>query len=170
MAKKKTKKKNSVNIFLIAIIVLLLISNIIFICKYSTASKEQITTEEVLFTKTEDNFDSDTKYYASIKYNKFSKILSSDSVSTIAIVDNSSNTYNKFIEMINKMAFYKNTKIYILELSKLSKKNEIKFYNIDERLKKLETNYIITVSNNELLSITTFDNTKLNIILEGLGE
>lgn len=170
MVKKKTKKKNNITIILTTIIVLLLTSNIIFICKYSNASKEQITIEEVLFTKTEENFDSDKKYYASIKYNKFNKLLSSDSVSTIAIVDNSSNTYNKFIAMVNKTAYYKNTQIYILELSKLSKKNEIKFYEIDERLKQLETNYIITVSNNEILSITTFDNTKLNIILEGLGE
>ena len=72
--------------------------------------------------------------------------------------------------MINKTAYYKNTKIYLLELSKLSKKNEVSFYEIDERFKELESNYIITVSNNEILSITTFDNSKINLIIEGLGE
>lgn len=170
MVKRKAKKKNNLNALLIFIILFLLLSNIIFICKYLKSSEEQIITEEVLFTKTEENFNSKEKYYATIKYSKFKKLLANDSVTTIAIVDNSSNTYNKFIEMINKTAYYKNTKIYLLELSKLSKKNEISFYEIDTRLKDLESNYIITVSNNEILSITTFKNTKINILTEGLGE
>ena len=72
--------------------------------------------------------------------------------------------------MINKTAYYTNTKIYLLEVNKLSKKNTIAFYEIDERLSNLETNYIISTSNNEILSITTFDNAKLNKIVEGLGE
>lgn len=72
--------------------------------------------------------------------------------------------------MINKIAYYKNTKIYLLEINKLSKKNTIAFYELDERLSSLETNYILSVSNNQILSITTFTNDKLNKIVEGLGE
>jgi len=68
------------------------------------------------------------------------------------------------------MSYYKNTKMYLLEINKLSRKNEIAFYNLDDRLRDLETNYIITVSNNKIISITTFENTELNKIIEGLGE
>ena len=85
-------------------------------------------------------------------------------------MDNSSNTYNKFIEMINKLSYYKSTKIYLLELSKLSKKDEISFLEIDNHLKELETNYIITIKNKQIISITTFDNDNINFIIEGLGE
>ena len=98
------------------------------------------------------------------------KLLKKEELITVAIVDNSSNTYNKFIEMINKLSYYKSTKIYLLELSKLSKKDELSFLEIDNRLKKLETNYIITIKNKQIISITTFDNDNINFIIEGLGE
>ena len=52
----------------------------------------------------------------------------------------------------------------------LSKKNEVSFYNLDNRFKNLESNYIITVSNKKILSITTFNNDELSKIIEGLGE
>ena len=120
--------------------------------------------------KTKEDFKQDKKYYANIKYKKFSELWKSEDISTIAIIDNSSNTYNKFIKMINKIAYYKNTKIYLLEISKLSKKDEVKFYEKDNRLSELNSNYIITISNKKILTITTFETEELNKIIEGLGE
>ena len=57
-----------------------------------------------------------------------------------------------------------------MKVNKLSKKNEKAFYNLDDRFKDLESNYIITVSNKKILSITTYDNEQLNKLIEGLGE
>lgn len=173
MLKTKTnnlKKMPKTNIIFITIIILLIVSNIYFLYNYLTIEKEDDTIEEILFTPTKEDYQEEKKYYAPIKFSKFKKIYKSDKVTTIAVIDNSSNTYNKFIEMINKTAYYKNTKIYLLELSKLSKKNEIAFYELDEGLINLETNYLITVSNNKILSITTFENENINKIIEGLGE
>ena len=72
--------------------------------------------------------------------------------------------------MINKMAYYKSTKMYVIRLNKLTTKQEVEFYNLDEKLSKLESNYIITVSNSKILSITTFDEEKINVIEKELGE
>ena len=169
MVKKKQPKKKF-NLITIVIIVFLILTNIILLSACFTLKDRDIDTQEILFTKTEEEFNPEKKYYATLKYSKFKSLYKSNKVTTIAIVDNSTSTYNKFIEMINKTAYYKNTKIYLLKVNKLSKKNEIAFYNLDDRLKELKTNYIITVSNKKILSITTFDNQKLNTIIEGLGE
>ena len=169
MVKKKQPKKKF-NLITIVIIVFLILTNIILLSACFTLKDRDIDTQEILFTKTEEEFNPEKKYYATLKYSKFKSLYKSNKVTTIAIVDNSTSTYNKFIEMINKTAYYKNTKIYLLKVNKLSKKNEIAFYNLDDRLKELKTNYIITVSNKKILSITTFDNQNLNTIIEGLGE
>lgn len=169
MVKKKQPKKKF-NLITIVIIVFLILTNIILLSACLTLKDRDIDTQEILFTKTEEEFNLEKKYYATLKYSKFKSLYKSDKVTTIAIVDNSTSTYNKFIEMINKTAYYKNTKIYLLKVNKLSKKNEVAFYNLDDRLKELKTNYIITVSNKKILSITTFDNQELNTIIEGLGE
>lgn len=170
MVKKKTKKSHSINILLIIIIIILVLSNIYLLISYKNLNKEDYIIEEVLFTETSKEFNPNTKYYAIIKYKKFDSLWKSNEVSTIAVVDNSSTTYNKFIQMINKTAYYKNTKIYLLETSKLSKKDELKFYEKDKKLSDLESNYIITVSNKKIISITTFDNNELNKVIEGLGD
>lgn len=162
--------KKHKEIFLAIVIITLIVSNIYLIYKYNTIEKEEIITQEILFTKVDGKYNQKKKYYATINYKKFKKLLKSNKVSTIAILDNSSNTYVKFIEMINKISFYKSTKIYLLETSKLSSKNEISFFEIDERLKDLETNYIITINKGKIISITTFDNEQINTIIEGIGE
>lgn len=173
MSKKKQNKKpnnNKVIILFICIIIVLIISNIYFISIYNKANKEDKITQEILFRKTDEDYQDNKKYYATISYKKFKKLYKDEDITTIAILDNTTNTHDKFIEMINKIAYYKNTKIYLLEINKLSKKNTIAFYELDERLSSLETNYILSVSNNQILSITTFTNDKLNKIVEGLGE
>ena len=170
MVKKKTKNNHYINLIFLCTILILSTTNVLLLYKYLNVDKEIKVTQEVLFKETNKDFNNDNKYYASIKYKKFNELLKDDKVSTIAIVDNSSKTYNKFIEMINKLSYYKNTKLYLLEISSLSKKNEIKFYETDERLNELESNYIITVSNNHIISITTFENSDINLIIEGIGE
>lgn len=170
MVKKKIRKKQYTNILLSLIIVILFLSNIYMYYLFNNRNNEITIREEVLFTETNKDYNKKEKYYVNINYNKFQKLLKEDEITTIAIIDNSSNTYDKFIEMINQIAYYKNTKIYLLETSKLSKKDEIKFYEVDERLIQLDTNYIITLSKNKIISITTFDNTKIHTIIEGLGE
>ncbi len=167
---KKKQQKNKFNLITIVIIVFLILTNIILLSACLTLKEKDIDTQEILFTKTEEEFNPNKKYYATLKYSKFKTLYKSDKVTTIAIVDNSTTTYNKFIEMINKTAYYKQTKIYLLKVNTLSKKNETAFYNLDDRFKDLESNYIITVSNKKILSVTTFDNQELNKIIEGLGE
>lgn len=168
-AKKRYKYKNSLIIVSI-ITIILLITNIYQVYIYTNINKEEKVIEEVLFTKTDEEFNPKSKYYATIKYNKFKSLYKSNNTSTIAIIDNTSNTYNKFLELVNKTAYYTHTKIYVLEINKLSRKDEIAFYNLDDRLSKLDSNYLITINNNKIISMTTYDNTNLNNIIKGLGE
>lgn len=171
--KTKTKKKYKYKLsFIITSIIatILLIINIYQLYLYINVNKEEKVIEEVLFTQTDEKFNENKKYYANIKYSKFKSLYKSNSISTIAIVDNTSNTCNKFLELVNKTAYYTHTKIYVLELNKLSRKDEIAFYNIDDRLSKLDSNYMITINNNKIISVTTYDNTNLNSLIKGLGE
>ena len=103
-----------------------------------------------------------------ISYSQYNKLLKNKEVFTLAVIDNSSNTYDKFLELINKLAFFKNTKIYLLETSKLSKKNIVSFYNLDERLSSLESNYIISIFNKKVVSITEFNNEDLINLIKGM--
>lgn len=167
---KKKQEKNKFNLITIVIIVFLILTNIILLSACLTLKEKDTEPEEVLYTLTEDDFNQEKKYYTTLKYSKFKKLYKSDKVTTIAIVDNSTSTYNKFIEAINKTAYYKSTKIQLLKINKLSKKDLVSFYNLDDRFKELDTNYIITVSNKKILSITTFNNQELNKLIEGLGE
>lgn len=165
----KRKDNKSIIILFLCIIVALIISNIYFIHIYNKEKNNEIV-DEVLFKETKDEFDSSKKYYATISYKKFKILYKSKDVATVAILDNTTNTHDMFIKMINKIAYYKNTKIYLLQINKLSKKDTISFYELDDRLSKLETNYIISINDKKILSITTFDNEKINEIVEGIGD
>lgn len=167
--KKKSNKKLSIFYIIVSIIIIILLTiNVLFINKYLKEDKRII--EEVQYTITEGEYNPDTKYYSTLNYKNFKKVYKKKKVSTIAIIDNSSKTYNMFLELINKISFYKSTKIQLLDISKLSRKNEIDFYNLDERLPRLNTNYLITVSNNKILSVTTFTEEDLITIVKGIGE
>lgn len=158
------------SLLLLILIAVLAISNYNYMHKYNEEKNEVILTEEFVYEQIDKNFDASKKYYKVIDYKKFKQYLKSDKLRTIAIIDNSSTTYNKFLKTINKIAFYKNTNIYLLETSKLSQKNLISFYEIDERFSDLSSNYIITVQDNKILSLTTFKNEDLNLIEKGIGE
>lgn len=169
MLKEKLRISKELNKISIILIFFLLVSNIILINTHSLNDVEE-SEEIVYFKETTEDYNKDTKYYATIKYKKFKKLYKAKSLTTIAIIDSKSNVSEMFIEMLNKMAFYKNTKIYTMQLNKLSNKQLIEFYDLDDRLSKLEDNYILMVSDNKILSITTFDEDNINIIEKEIGE
>lgn len=162
----KTKHKLPLLIITIMLVISIIL-NVILLINYNTTNNNDIL--EIDNTgKIEGTFDSNIKYYTEIVPKKFKKVITQDRTITIAVVDNTSLTHDKFVELINKISFYKNSNIYLLEISKLSKKNEIYFYELDDRLKELESDYIITLNNEKVISITEFDSEDINIILENL--
>ena len=169
MLKEKLDISKKINRISIILIFFLLVSNIILINTHNMYNPEEIE-EVVYFTPTKENYKEKTKYYANISFKKFKKLYKSNKVSTIAILDSKSKVSDMFLKTINKIAYYKNTKIYVIRLNKLSTKQEVEFYNLDDRFKELDYNYIISVSNGKVLSITTFDEEKINIIEKELGE
>ena len=157
-------------IIIFSIIVLCLIISNIFLLYKCNHIKEIEINEKVILRSPEAEFDANTEYFNNISYKNLKKLLKKEKTYTLAIIDKSSNTYNKFKEMINKISFYKNTEIYMLELNKLSKKDTIAFYELDESLSKLNNNYIITIKKDKVLSITTFEQEKINEIIEEMEQ
>lgn len=168
MLKEKLKILKKINKISLIIIFFLLVSNIILINTHSI--NEELDEEIVYFKPTEDEYNAKTKYYAEIGFKKLKKLYKANTVTTIAVVDSKSNISESFIKTINKMAYYKSTKIYVVKLNKFTTKQEAEFYNLDDRLSKLDSNYIITVNNSKIISVTTFDEEKINIIEKALGE
>ena len=168
MLKEKLKILKKINKISLILIFFLLVSNIILINTHSI--NEELDEEIVYFKPTEDEYNAKTKYYAEIGFKKFKKLYKANTVTTIAVVDSKSNISESFIKTINKMAYYKSTKIYVVKLNKFTTKQEAEFYNLDDRLSKLDSNYIITVNNSKIISVTTFDEEKINIIEKALGE
>lgn len=166
----KSRRYLIFTIILMLIIAFLAVSNYRNKNKYEEENSEVLITEEFVFEPIGKEYDSNKKYYKAIDYTKFKQYFKGDKLRTIAVIDNSSTTYNKFLETINKIVFYKNTNIYLLETSKLSRMNLIDFYEIDDRFGDLSSNYIITVQDNKILSLTIFQNEDLNLIEEGIGE
>lgn len=170
MLKEKLLISKKINKISLIIIFFLLVSNIILMNTHSI-NDEMETPEEIVYYKpTKDKYNDKKKYYANISFKKFKKLYKTNKISTIAIIDSKSDVSNMFIKMINKMAYYKSTKIYVLRINKLSTKDEVSFYNMDEQLGKLDSNYLITVSGSNIISITTFDEERINIIEKELGE
>lgn len=161
--------KNKLKLPIIIISTLLLISiifNIVIYNIYDNNKNDELIIK-CIPTKNE-IYDAKEEYYNKIPTKKFKKILATDETLTIAVVDNSSPTSQKFIELINKIAFYKNTNIYLLEVSKLSKKNEVYFYELDERLKSLNSDYIITIKEEKVISITELNKEDINLLIESI--
>ncbi len=165
----KSKKDTILFIVLIGIILVLVMTNIYFIRK-SYKNKNVVTNEEYVYEKVEGPYDKEKEYYIKIGYSKFKKYYKDDKVRIVAIIDNSSNTYNKYLEVVNKLAYYNGINIYLLETSKLSTKNEIDFYGLDDRFRTLKSNYIVTIRDSKILALTTFENEYLNILEKGIGE
>ena len=168
MFKKSSKNKKN-KIIITLVIVALFIGNILLLCRMITLEKNIKKDSEFVYkVEIKGKYNSAKKYYMPISFGEYNKLLKKKELFTLAVIDNSSNTYNKFLELVNKIAFYKNTKIYLLDTSKLSKKNTVLFYNLDDRLSSLESNFIINVYNNKIISITEFNNEDLINLIKGM--
>ena len=164
------KKHGPITITLILIIILLLISNICLFHYKNHKEDEQLEVIKYCPQEIDTEYDETKTYYTELNYKTFKKLMKKDNVFIIGIVDKNSTTSNKFRELMNEYTYKNNINTYILDISKLSKKNLVSFYEIDERLPELESNYIITIKKNKILSITTMENEEINTILESLGE
>jgi hypothetical protein len=91
-----------------------------------------------------------------------------DKVYTIAVVDNSSNIKKLFLEYVNKLNYKNSLNISVLNISKLNKKDELKFYDIDPRFKKLGSDYIVVIKNKKVISITEYDKESINVLINSL--
>ncbi len=167
MTKKMTKKTlTRKTIIQFLVIILLLGTNIFTYYKYKTKKNPECSLCTSEIEDQEGKYNSDKKYYKEIDFKEFKKLYTGKEIATIAITDNSSSTYEKFIEYVNKKAYYEKTNINLIEISKLSKKNEIDFFELDERFSKLDSDYIIIVKENKVLEIIQVSREDLNILIE----
>lgn len=165
-----TRQKNNQLLLLIPwlLIILLIILNL-RINKDLSKAKTQQTTEAVCLTerkKVESTYDDLAKNYQEINYKTFKKLYKGKDGAIIAVVDNISNTYNKFIEFINKTSYYNDLNISLLNTSKLTKKNLVEFYELDDRFASLESNYLIVVKNQKVLALVEISNVDLVDLIE----
>lgn len=164
MNKKKLKKLT--NKLLLIIIFLLMISNIYFINKSNKEEPNKV--EEIVFyqKETKENYNEKRKYYQKISYSKFNTMFKKNEVYNFAIVDSTSNTYNSFMTLINQITYYKGMKIFVLDISELSKKNSVAFLDIDERLSNLESNYIMTTKKKKVISLTEIESSAIGTLVK----
>ncbi len=150
------------------LIVLLIVLNLNLNKKLSNAEKQQTTDQPCLTERKKDDskYSDSQKNYKEINYKTFKKLYKGKESATIAVVDNTSNTYDKFIEFINKTSYYNDLNINLLNTSKLSKKNLVDFYELDDRFADLESNYIIVVKNNKVLALVELSNVDLVDLIE----
>lgn len=165
MSSKNNKKLKRA--FPYIIIAVLLISNLIAILRTPEEKIISKTEEFTFYQKCTDlDYNENKKYYKEINYNKFKKLYKKDAVYNVAVIDNTSNTYNSYLSLLNHVAYYKSTNIFVLDLSKLSKKNNIAFYEIDERLSKIEGNYMITTKDSEIIAITEIEPSQIGSLIK----
>lgn len=162
------KKKQTKYVY-IGIILILIITNMCLAISYYHRDIQE-TIQEIKYIPTKEEYNNKEKYYEKIDYKRLNKILKDNKVHTIAVVNNNSSTALKYRELINKTAYYNRIKICLIDTNSLSKKELISFYEIDERLSKQDDNYIITIKNNKILSITTFELDKINEIIKEMGD
>jgi len=127
---------------------------VLFMCIVLITPKISTHTNEV---KIETKYINTKTKTENINYKKFIKFFNSKKVYTIAITSDYSNTSIAFRKLINTMSINNNKKIYILNISKLSKKDKAKYYNLNKKFKELDTDYIIKSYNKKIIQETTFD-------------
>lgn len=165
-------KKNNINTIINLLIMTLLLVIIVFGRQSHYEEPEDIEEQSNLICpkELETEYQEDTIYYQKLSYKKFKKKLAGNDLVTIGIIDSTSPTNQKFLELINRTAYSTNEIIYILDISKISKKNTIEFYDIDERLSNLEYNYIMRIKDNKIYSITEYNQEELNTLIEKVGD
>lgn len=153
-------------IILSVLLIISIVTNIIIYIMYENNKDDELIIKCV--SRDDNNYNEKEEYYNKIASKNFKKILSTKETLTIAVVDNSSPTSQKFVELVNKIAFYNNSNIYLLEISKLSKKNEVYFYELDNRLKTLNSDYIIVLNDEKVISVTEFSKENINSLIESI--
>ena len=150
------------------LIVFLIILNLNLTKQLWNAGNTQATDQPCLTERKKDDskYSDSQKNYKEINYKTFKKLYKGKESATIAVVDNTSNTYDKFIEFINKTSYYNDLNINLLITSKLSKKNLVDLYELDDRFADLESNYIIVVRNNKVLALVELSNVDLVDLIE----
>ena len=113
-----------------------------------------------------EKFNEKKVYYNKTNYKTINKIFNEKKVYTIAITNNKSNTRDIFIKLINKISFYNNENIYLINISDLSKKNKAKYYNLNKELKNLKEDCIIKIYNKKIIAKTTFTKNNINKIID----
>ena len=167
MSKRITKKTlTNKNTLQFIVIILLIILNVCTLIKYHNKKSEECTLCLTEIDKKDTQYNKDKKYYKEIKFNDFKKLYKGKEMATIAVTDNSSQTHDMFVEYINKKAYYENANINLIELSKLSKKNEIAFFDLNEKFAKLDTDYIVYVKDNKIISVIEFSKEDLNSLVD----
>ncbi len=155
--------------FYIIIICICIILTIINVCSVNN-QKNSVDKEEIVIVNKNvsygEKYNEKKKYYNKTNYKTFNKIFKEKKVYTIAITNDKSNTKDAFVKLINKISFYNNENIYLLNTSDLSKKNKAKYYNLNSELKGLESDCIIKVYNKKIISKTTFTKNSINKIIE----
>lgn len=155
--------------FYIIIICICIILTIINVSSVNN-QKNSVDKEEIVIVNKnvsyEEKYNEKKKYYNNTNYKTFNKIFKEKKVYTIAITNDKSNTKDAFVKLINKISFYNNENIYLLNTSDLSKKNKAKYYNLNSELKGLESDCIIKVYNKKIISKTTFTKNSINKIIE----
>jgi len=152
-------------IILFIVIIFILLGFIIYKIEHITPSIENNIVYNVT---TKGKYDKDKLYYNELTYKKFNSLMKEDKVYTIAVVDNSSNIKELFLEYVNKLNYKNSLNISVLNVSKLNKKDELKFYDIDPRFKNLGSNYIVVIKNKKVISITEYDKESINILINSL--
>lgn len=148
------------------ILIVLTLINIYISTKPQTYNdKEEINIVNKNYSYKE-KFNEKKVYYNKTNYKTINKIFNEKKVYTIAITNNKSNTRDIFIKLINKISFYNNENIYLINISDLSKKNKAKYYNLNKELKNLKEDCIIKIYNKKIIAKTTFTKNNINKIID----
>lgn len=153
-------------IIIICICIILTIFNLFLIKNQSDCQKRE---EIVIVNKNvtyKDKYNKKTTYYNKAKFNTINKIFKEKKVYTIAITNNKSNTQESFKEYINKLCFYNNENIYLINISEYTKKEKAKYYNLNPELKNIKENTIIKIYNKKIISKTTLDKDNINKLIK----
>lgn len=148
------------------ILIVLTLINVYISTKPQTDNdKEEINIVNKNYSYKE-RFNEKKVYYNKTNYKTINKIFNEKKVYTIAITNNKSNTRDIFIKLINKISFYNNENIYLINISDLSKKNKAKYYNLNKELKNLKEDCIIKIYNKKIIAKTTFTKNNINKIID----
>ena len=168
ITKRKLKRQKR---FLIFIIIILSILDVTILIKYINKGTEEVApAPEPEIIPMVEGYNPEKNYYQPIKsYKDFKALYNDNKISYIAVIDDISPVADKYKELINKYTYKENKKIYLLNLSELSKANLKAYYDIDVRFSLIESNYFILVKDSKIMSLTEFKDETIEDLIESLG-